>query len=82
MERGVACIIHDINLCTSIDEQACNLAVAIGNCNMQLTKERERGDGPHVCNIVYFILIPFVQSQLHPKLLNHIHSSTRKKALL
>ena len=49
VERSVACIIHDINLCTSIDEQACNLVVAIGNCNMQLTKERERERGWATC---------------------------------
>ena len=48
MERGVACIIHDINLCTSVNEQACNLAVAIGNRNMQLWKRGEREKG-HMC---------------------------------
>ena len=48
MERGVACIIHDINLCTSVNEQACYLAVAIGDRNMQLWKRGEREKG-HMC---------------------------------
>jgi len=30
MERSVASIIYDINLCTSINEQARNLVIAIG----------------------------------------------------